>query len=319
MALPTILDLAKMNGSDAVVGLVDEATRAVPELSGRVRHLGQDRVVPNVGATRTIKGQQYKTLVRTSLPSAAFRDANEGTDAQKSSWANIFVETFILNPRWECDRAIADNHEDGPEAFIAQEADAVTSAAMMALGKQFYYGRGTGGDAKGHPGLINSVDAGMVVDATGTVDLTCSSVWAVTFGPKFVQWVFGMNGKMEITDVRVESLMDANSKRFTGFVQELLAYAGVQVLNKFSVGRIKKLTAEAGKGLTDARLGSLLALFPTGYAPDCFFASRRSLEQLRASRTATNVTGAEAPTPTEFQGIPLIPTDSILDTEALAL
>ena len=33
--------------------------------------------------------------------------------------------------------------------------------------------------------------------------------------------------------------------------------------------------------MTDARLGSLLATFPTGFAPDALFMSRRSLEQLR--------------------------------------
>ncbi len=317
MALPTLLDIAKHNGSDDVVGLVEEAIRAVPEISGSVIYRGKSLVIPNLGAARTIKGRQYKTLIRTALPTVAFRNANEGSASTKSTYENKLVETFILNPRWECDKAVADSHEDGAESFIALEGIGMTAAAMMALGKQFYYGRGTA-DAKGHPGLIDSVDSGMVVDATGSTANTGSSVWAVKFGPQAVQWVYGEKGSLEMSPVREESIADSNGNRFTAYIQELLAYAGVQVLDRYSAARIKNLTAQAGKKLTDALLAELLALFPVGKMPDAFLLSRRSLEQLRASRTATNATGAEAPTPTEFEGVPLVPTDSILNTEAIS-
>ena len=113
-------------------------------------------------------------------------------------------------------------------------------------------------------------------------------------------------------------MVDANNNRFSAYIQEMLAHVGVRVGNKYSVGRIKNVTAQAGKTLTDAMIGSLLSKFPVGYMPDALFMSRRSLEQLRASRTATNATGTEAPTPTEAHNVPIIPTDSILDTEAIA-
>jgi hypothetical protein len=51
--------------------------------------------------------------------------------------------------------------------------------------------------------------------------------------------------------------------------------------------------------------------------PDVIFSSKRSIEQLRKSRTATNATGAPAPTPTEVNGVPLVATESLLDTETL--
>lgn len=318
MALPTLLDVAKRNAADSTSALIDEAARQVPELTGMVRSRGQMLTVPNVGAARTIAGMQYKTLVRTSLPAAGFRNANEGVDASKSTYENRLVECFYLNPRWECDKVIADSNEDGAEAYIAEEASAITTAAMMALGKQFYYGRGTGGDAKGHPGLVDFVDSTMVVDATGSTAGTGSSVYAVQFGPDKVQWVMGQAGSMTVTDARIESITDDNGKRFSAYVQELLAYVGVQCRHKFAVARIKNLTAQAGKTLTDDLIASMVAKFPVGYTPDALFMSRRSLEQLRSSRTATNVTGSPAPTPTDWEGLPIIPTDSILDTEAIA-
>lgn len=317
MSFPTLLDVAKRNASDPAVGLIDEAARLVPELTGQTMQRGSIVTIPNVGAARTIRGTQYKTRVRTALPSAGFRNANEGIDAGKSTYINKLVECFVLNPRWECDVAVATANEDGAEAYIAEEALATVQAAFQTLGRQFYYGRGALGDGKGHPGLIDSVDSSMVTDATGAAANTGSSVWAVCFGMQKVQWVMGQEGSLEMTDPRIESIADGAGKRFSAYVQEIVAHMGVQVGHKFCVGQIKNLTAEATKGLTDILLGSALSKFPIGFRPDAFFASRRSLEQLRVSRTATSPTGMEAPTPIEFEGIPIVGTDSILNTEAI--
>lgn len=318
--MPTLLDIAKMNGSDPVVGLIEESISQTPEVRGEMNWRGGTIKLPNVGFARTIKGQNYKTLVRVALPTVGFRSANEGNAASASRFENRNVETFILNPRWECDKAVADQHEDGAPAYISIEAGGVMQAAMLLLARQFYYGRASasGSDAKGHPGLVDSVDSSLVVDAAGTTPSTGSSVWAVKFGPRDVSWVFGENGTLSMSDVRTETLRDSGNLPYTGYVQELLAYAGLQVGSKYSIGRIKNLTAEAGKGLTDARLGSLLSAFPAHVVPDAFFATRRSIEQLRASRTATTENGREVPWPVDFEGIPLVPTDAILNTEAIA-
>jgi hypothetical protein len=306
MARVTLLDIAKANGSDKVTGLIDETTKAYPE-------------VRNVDA-RTIKGLNYKTLVRVTLPTVGFRAANEGTTATKGVYDNRLVETFIMNPRIEADKAVADAYEDGAAAWLAIEGSGVLTAAFGTLAKQFYYGATNGGDSKGHPGLIDAYDAtNMVVDAGGTTATTGSSVWAVKYGPTFVQWVYGLNGQLELTDPREETLYDASNNPFDGYVQSMLARPGVQIGNINCVGRIKKLTADSGKGLTDALIGSLLAKFPVGYTPDVLFMTKRSQEQLRTSRTATNTTGAPAPTPMDAFGIPIQVTDGILNTESLTL
>ena len=45
MAQPTLLDIAKANGSDAVAGLIDEAAKAHPELTmGGARTIAGSRV-----------------------------------------------------------------------------------------------------------------------------------------------------------------------------------------------------------------------------------------------------------------------------------
>lgn len=321
MAMPTLLDIAKINGADGgLVELADEAARSVPEISG-MAYAGAKLVkIDGVGASRDIKGTQYKTLIRTGNPTFAFRNAGAGVVPSKSTFENRLVECFIANARWTADKAVADACEDGAPAYIAEEAAAVLTATFMGLAAQFYYGRGTGGHSLGHPGLVDSVDSDLVVDAGGTTASIASSLWAVKFGPRDVQWVLGGGGKLAVDDVRTETITDpADSTKFlTAYVQELLAWVGVQVKSKYSVGRIRDLTTDSGKGLTDALIGSLMSKFPVGVVPDALFCSRRSMEQLRASRTATSSTGKEADVPTDWQGIPIIRTDSILDTEALS-
>ena len=304
MTMPNLLDIARANGSDGVVGLVDETTRAHPELT--------------LGAARTIKGLNYKTLVRVALPAVSFRNVNEGTAATRGRVENRLVETFLMNPRWECDKAVADAYEDGAEAFIALDAGDMVEAAMQHLASQFYYG--VANDAKGFPGLIAAYDAtNMVVDAAGTTDSVCSSVWAVKWGVKDAVWVWGLNGSLALSDVTEGRITDTLGNPLTAYIQELVARPGLQVGSVFSLGRIKKLTTDSGKGLTDVLVAALLAKFPVGKEPDVLLMNRRSLEQLRASRTATNATGAPAPRPTEAFGIPIAVTDAIVSTETLTL
>lgn len=305
--MPNLLDIAKANGNDHVTGLIDETIKVHPELL-------------LVGA-RTIKGIHYPTLIRTAVPKGqAFRNANEGAVVQKGEYAKRLVEAYIVNPRWECDKAVADCFEDGREAYIALEASAVMEGAMQDLASQFYYGIGAGGSAKGFPGLLAAYDAtNMVIDAGGTTANTGSSVWGIKSGAKFCQWVWGLNGSLDLTPVSEQRVLDAANNPFTAYVQEIMARAGLQVGNLKCIGRIKKITADSGKTLTDAMIGQLVAKFPVGYEPDVLLMSRRSREQLRASRTATTVTGQEAAIPADWQGIKIAVTDAILDTEALTL
>jgi len=298
MANPTLLDIAVRNLSDAGVGLINETGSAHPEVQ--------------MAAARTIAGLNYYTRVRTGLPAGDFwRGANEGSTPGKSTVVNRLVECFIFNPRWECDKAIADAAEDGATAYILEEAEAVMEAAMQNLAAQFYYG--TGNSAKGCPGLLAAVDSSMEVDAGGNSAKT--SVWGVRWGRKNVEWVVGQGGQFAMSDIMTERLVDANSKPYTGYVQELLSRIGLQVGSIYSIGRIKNIEEDT-KTLTDDMISDLLALFPAGAKPDVLLMNRRSLKQLQQSRTATNPTGAPAPFPDSAFGVPIAVTDAITNSES---
>ncbi len=321
-ASPTLVDIAVHNANDHVVELIDEVIQAHPELA----------MVP----ARTIKGIHYKTLVLTTLPTVAFRNANEGTAATKATYENRLVETFIMSPRWVCDKAIADRAEDGPEAYIALAASAQLEAAAQHISTQFYYGltqaagsprHGSLGDAKGFPGLHDalglSAAANQVVDAgeTGGGNIA-TSAFMIKVGPQDVNWVWGNNGALEVSDVRIESVLDSGgTNSFTAYVQELLAYPGLQVGNRFCVGRVGEIdnSVSGSESLTDVMLASLWAQFTTAFKPDMIFMNRRSQAQLQANRTATTTTGTPAPFPTTWENVPIHVTDSISNTEVVDL
>ncbi len=313
MPSPTLLDIAKANGSDGIAGLIEESTKVHPEIA---------RI-----AARTIKGINYKTLVRTGLgrTTGSFRSANQGTAAIKGTYENRLVETYFLEARWEADKLVADSYEDGAASYIAMEAEGVMEGEMQGLASQFYYG--SGNSASGYPGLIQAYDAtNMVVDAGGTTASTGSSVWFVRSGVRDVTWVWGNNGSISVTPVRVESLIDPNAstQKYDGYVQVLSGRPGLQVASTTSICRIKKLTADSGKGLTDALVNQALAKFRPGFGPDFCFMTQRSQQQLQSSRTATSPTGAPAPFPTSITGvdgklIPILVTEALTNTESLTL
>jgi hypothetical protein len=303
-----MLDIAKINGSDSVTGLIEENVKASPEVMQ--------------GDFRTIAGTMYKTLIRKNVPTGGFRNANDGKAACKSEYDNKVVQTYIADCAAEVDAAVADAHEDGPAALLSLEQSGNMEGMLQALSSQFYYGTANtfaasiAEDAgKGFPGLQQAVSAAMVVDAAGTTAGTGTSVWAVKFGPKYVRWVMGRNGSFSERDPYETPIVGENGKTLDGWRAPLLFWIGLQVVNPNAVAQIKNLTEDSGKGLDDDKLSDLLHKFPTGITPDAFFVTRRSRKQLQQSRQTYSPTGSPVPIPTEYEGIPLIPTDGIVDTE----
>ena len=311
-----LLDIAKLNGNDAVVGLIEENIKYSPEAL--------------VFPFRTIRGTTYKTGIRTGLPTTAFRAANEGQTPSKSTFVDRLVQAYIFGGQIEVDKAVADAHEDGAAALQAIEASGVMQSAMRNIGKQVWYG--VTNDSKGFPGLkaatpkSTNTSAGdpLCIDATGSTSGAASSVYAVKFGTGDLTLIGGNSSTFELGDWIVQQVTAANSGKLTAYVNSLTAWIGLQIAHENAVRRICNVTTDSSKGLTDSLLAQLVNSFPVGYTPDAIFMSRRSRSQLQAARTVTLFGSgkvrpeqpAVAPLPTEYDGIPIYATDSILNTDA---
>jgi len=317
MPTATLLDIAKLNGNDTVVGLIEEVIQAAPEA--------------NLIPFRTVSGTNYTTVMRTGLPSAGFRNANDGFTPSKSTFKNKIVECKIFGGRVEVDKAVADAHEDGREAYQALEASGVMEAALQKFGKQFY--EGTGEDAKGFPGVKSVTVFGettnngdpLTIDAGGTTDNTASSVYGVVTGERDIIGIAGREGAFELPDFREGDITGENGQAITGYISEICAWLGVQLVNENSFRRICNLTEDSGKGLTDSLLADLVDSLPAGKMFSAIMLNRRSRKQLQKSRTVVLQGSGRgrpdqptlAPIPTEYDGIPLVTTDSIGKTDAL--
>lgn len=308
----TLLDLAKLNGSDAVVGLIEEVQTASPEVG----------IIP----ARTISGTSYKTAIRSKRPSVGFRKANEGTDPTKSEFTERLVECFILSSIVEVDKAIANAYEDGVQELQAIEAMGVMAEAMTTVGTQTIYGKSADEDGFfGLQALQAALENDIEVDAGGSTADTASSVYFINAGVQGVQYVYGNNSTFDLSPFR-EQIINKNNKSLPAYVADLTSWVGLQCVNKNAVGRIYNITEDGGNGLTDALADELFAKFPIGMKPTHCLMSRRSQRQLQVSRQVTinstgngsgSTSGITSPPPTELAGVPIIVTDSLVNTEAI--
>jgi hypothetical protein len=315
MAKLTLLDVAKLEGNDTVVGLIEESLPAVPELA--------------VFPLRQINGTNYTTVRRTGRPSVSFRSANQGVTPTKSTFAQDLVQCFILSSRVEVDKAIIDAQKSEAASLEMLEAEGVMRQAMIEIAQQIWYGVST--DAKGFPGIKTFTPFGgaMTVNSGGSTATSQSSVYGVKLGIKDIHLITGNGQTFSLTPFRDESIEDADGAKLPGRVADLSAWVGMQIGNVNCVSRLANVgkNDETGDLLTDQKLQDLLDLHPVGYKPDAWFMARRSNGQLQRARTVVINSGPGekaagsleniATRPTSAHGIPIFESDAIGITDAV--
>ena len=317
--MQTLLDLAALRNTDREVGLIDENKAAAPEMV----------TIPSRG----IQGTSYRTAVVTGQGAGSFRAINAGVPTQRVQVFTRLTECFPYEAPIKLDALLQVASQGEIVDLEMLQSSAVLRTAMQRIGAQVF--QGTENIAGGFSGLKQftpkTAAAGAstnVVDATGTSANTASSVYLVKFGLPDVHLVFGNNTTIEVSDFMDQLLSDGAGGEYMGRVASLKTWVGLAIGNVHCVGRIFNLTAETGKGLTDALIARAMSQFQTGYLPDAIFVSRRSDFQLAASRPRTNYSlpGSARPgntvpitdyTAGSYQGIPIIPTDSITDNQAI--
>lgn len=275
-------------------------------------------------STYASHGNIHKYLKEKTAPTVGFRPVNTGRTNTGGTDEEVQADLKYLDPSWDEDVAIVDTapaHKGGPVGFIQKRSARAIRQALFGAEKQILYGS----DSDGFTGLnmastLRYKDSAMVVDATGTTANTGSSVWFIRTddSEREAMFVLGNQGQITVPDEATIIQKTDDDGVYAAYYVAMGGWFGFQIGSAYSIGRIVNLTADSGKGLTDALIYSMLSKFPAGRGPTLMAMGRRSLEQLRKSRTATNATGAPAPIPTEVENIPIIVTDSIGATEALA-
>jgi hypothetical protein len=273
-------------------------------------------------ALTSSNGDTHKYPVNESNPVVGFRAENVGREFDHSIHRIDTATLKILDFSWMADKAVADRWRNGgAAAFIAREGLTHIRSAMYAMENQFLNGT-IGGDSAGFAGLANStfLDAVadvQVYDATGTTADTASSVYLLRVGPSEIANVV-MGDGISLGSTVVQNFVSSGTLNLPVYYTPACTWVAAQLGAKYSAVRVANLTDDSGKGLTDDVLYSAMKLFPAGMGPNLVVANQRTIEQLRKSRTATNATGAPAPTPTMTgNGVPMISTDALSEVEAI--
>ena len=304
--LPTLLDLVKMN-QGVGFNLVQEAVTGMrPELA----------FIP----ADTMVGTEMVLTVCTTLPTVAFRHHNEGVAASLGKYTTKIFQTSILDQIIGVDKRIADKALNRGQ-FLENMSMPLIEAALDHICNQFWYG--IGNDAKGFPGLIAqaATAATHVKDAGETVNVaTCTSAWFIETGREKIGWLWGNQTSMYMDPAwKDETLYDTNGNPYPGLTNWIHGSPGLRLANKNKVVRIKNISDDTDHDLNDTTLFAALKLCTDlGMSPTDIFMNGRAGEQWRSSRTATNATGAPAPLPRDFEGIPVHYTPHIVNTEVAA-
>ena len=240
----------------------------------------------------------HEWLKKTAAPNTGFRALNDGRENSKATYTKVTQALKLYDASFSLDLGLLKSRNG--DALRRREAMDHLKAAFADMEKQIIYG--TGNDADGFAGFANETsvdkkDDAMVVDATGTTVGGATSVWAIRMDESAVAAVFGANGQIEIGEEFQAVLPGSATGVYDAMRTPILFWGGVQVATSLDLGRIVNLTAQAGKGLTDALISQLLAKFPAARKPNLLVMSTQSQSQLQQSRTATTVTGAPAPIP----------------------
>lgn len=275
-----------------------------------------------INAVVASNGTLHKYLKETTASSAAFREPLAGLTKTASADTLVTDTLKLLDASFSTDVALARGYKGGVDAYLQRELMRSLKQAFFVAETQFY--NGVNGDSGGFVGLrddaqLDALADDMVISAAtaGTTADEQSSVYLMRSGDDDVSIVTGNDGQIVADEDPsiIEKVVNPGTDNtvYSAYYVSVLGWLGFQIGGARSAARICNVET----ALTDDDLYAALALFPSGQVATHIAMNRASMALLRASRTAVNPTGQPAPFPTAVDGIPIIVTDGITQTEAV--
>lgn len=296
----TLDDVAKLDAG-AGYPVIDETIAFYPELQ-------------NIPA-EVMTGSTMELSILKTLPSASFRNANEGTPRRKAEFENKVFQTAIIDQQVGVDVQGVLKASKDQARFLINQAKPHMKAVLNHICKQMYYG--TTNDAKGFPGLVSQYanDAAHEINVAG--GSAKSSVWFLQVGSENLHFLYGNDQSLTMNeDWKEETIYDASNNPLQGLTNWINGRVGFRLANKNSAVRIKNIAA-ATQTLTDTFMyQALQKCEELGMVPNLIVGNPRSFEQIRAARTTYSPTGAPAPKLRDWEGIPILSTINVSVAEA---
>jgi hypothetical protein len=267
-------------------------------------------------------GTLHKYQRRAAAAGSGFRLIGTGVSNAAEQFDEISVVCRYLDASFARDVALVDGYVKGRDAYMQRETLAALKAAFANAERALFQNI-----AGGFNGLLQFADYTIDSSAAATQIINMGgsngashSVWLLRSTEDGVSLIAGNDGNMTMTwdseNPTIIQKADANGNVYSALLNTIGGWFGLQVGSTYDAVRICGLDGTAGKSLDDDLIGKAIARFPANRRPNMIIMNRNAQEDLRASRTATNPTGAPAPIPESVFGIPVIVTDNLPNTEA---
>lgn len=282
----------------------------------------------------------HRTVVRTGLPTVAWRLLNNGVAASKSTTAQIDEACAMLEAWSEVDKDLAELNGNTGE-FRMSEATAFIEAMNQEMASTLFYGNSSVSPEE-FTGLAirysdpTATNGSNVIDAGGADVADSGSIWLVCWGAQTIHGIFpkGSQAGLKHEDlglVTIENTAGIGGNRMRAYQDHWQWKCGIALKDWRYVVRIgsidmSALLANAGSqaNLITLMVKAIHRIPFLKLGKPVFYMNRSIFQMLDIQRLASvstgggityeNVDGKMIPM---FRGIPIKIVDALLETEAL--
>lgn len=193
-----------------------------------------------------------RSVRRSALPTGSWRQLNAGTDKEKASSKAITDSIGILESISETDVELVKAAPNSAE-FRMQEATAFLEGMSQTLATTLIYGN-SATDAEKFTGLAprmaSLVTNGRILGAGGSGNDT-TSVYMIQPGLDKVWMAYSKGSSLGIEhdDRGVETVLDANSKKFRAYVDYFTLKAGLVIRDDRCIARLANIESSGSDNL----------------------------------------------------------------------
>ena len=190
-----------------------EKAGQIIELMNRTNDIMDD--VPWMEANQS---DGHLTRIRTGLPEIYWRRLYQGTPPAKSQWSQVKESCGILEAIMELDVEELRLYGSRDKAFRMSEGIAFAEAMRQKVASTLFYG-----DSNLNPDAFNGLamrypakDAENVLDAGGTDEGGCTSLWLVSWGAQAVHGIYPKDstGGLSHEDLHTYMAQDDNGRKY---------------------------------------------------------------------------------------------------------
>lgn len=282
----------------------------------------------SLAAAPSSNGTNHSFLRTTGAPTVGFRAVNTGVATSVAEQELVTIALKILSANVEGDQQVVKNFKhavfgSGPAAYFGFQGRANLVSALSAAEACFF--NGASGGFSGLKDALNvlGVATKLVLDAGGDTANSCTSIYAVRSTDDLAD-VVAIGGDMtgsgafeiqagEMTEGKIVTALGPPELSFPTYRMNQEGYLSLQIGSKYSVARACNIDEQA---LVDSDLLKSLIDLGRSDRPFTHLVMNRQSGRWFAKSLETDLV-KNVPLQTQFEGIPIIYTSNILNTEAV--